>query len=206
LLTLASPAGLVLLALAARLRQNTLIRNHAPQRRSLATPRSIPMSNEAASLKRVVIYTDGGALGNPGPGGYGCVLRYGDRVKELSAGFRLTTNNRMELLGAITALATLTERCHVTLHTDSQYVVNGIEKGWAAKWRSQGWMRTRTDRALNADLWAELLAQCDRHHVSFKWVRGHSGVADNERCDQLVQAAARGRDHGIDEAYEREQR
>ena len=159
-----------------------------------------------APLRNLLAYSDGGAIGNPGPGGYGVVLRYGEKVKELSAGFRLTTNNRMELLGAIVALEALKEPCIVRLHTDSQYVVNGIEKGWAKKWRANGWMRNPKERALNADLWERLLTAAARHKATFVWVKGHAGVADNERCDELVRAASAGAGHGVDEVYERENR
>ena len=159
-----------------------------------------------APLRNIIAYSDGGAIGNPGPGGYGVVLRYGEKVKELSAGFRLTTNNRMELLGAIVALEALKEPCIVRLHTDSQYVVNGIEKGWAKKWRANGWMRNPKERALNADLWERLLTAVARHKATFVWVKGHAGVADNERCDELVRAVSAGTGHGVDEVYERENR
>ena len=160
--------------------------------------------SSAGALKEVIIYSDGGALGNPGPGGYGAVLRFGTLVKELSAGYRLTTNNRMELLGAIVALEALKEPCRVLLHTDSQYVVNGIEKGWARKWKANGWMRNPKERALNADLWDRLLTATARHKASFHWVKGHAGITDNERCDRLVQGAARGGSLLVDEGYERE--
>ena len=141
-------------------------------------------------MKRVYIYTDGACLGNPGPGGYGAILRYMDRVKELSAGFADTTNNRMELMGVIAALERLKEPCEVIVTTDSQYVVNGIEKGWARKWKAHGWMRNPKDKAQNADLWDRLLKAIARHKVKFEWIRGHSGHAENERCDRLAVAAA----------------
>jgi ribonuclease HI len=113
----------------------------------------------------------------------------GSHRKELSQGYRLTTNNRMELMASIVALEALKEPCQVTLHTDSQYVVNGIEKGWAVKWRSQRWMRNKTDKAINPDLWSRLLDLCDAHDVTFKWVKGHAGHRENERCDQLANGA-----------------
>ncbi|MDO5577205.1 MAG: ribonuclease HI [Fibrobacter sp.] len=141
-------------------------------------------------MKKVIIYSDGACSGNPGPGGYGVLLSYGDKKKELSGGFKGTTNNRMELMGAITGLEILKEPCDVTLVTDSQYVVNGIEKGWAKKWKSNGWMRNRTEKALNADLWDKLLTLVSKHQVTFKWVRGHNGHPENERCDKLAVAAA----------------
>lgn len=141
-------------------------------------------------MKKVIIYSDGACSGNPGPGGYGVLLSYGDKKKELSGGFKGTTNNRMELMGAITGLEILKEPCDVTLVTDSQYVVNGIEKGWAKKWKANGWMRNRTEKALNADLWDKLLTLVSMHQVTFKWVRGHNGHPENERCDKLAVAAA----------------
>ena len=109
----------------------------------------------------VYVFSDGSAIGNPGPGGYGAVLKYGDNVKEFSQGFKHTTNNRMELLGAITALDALKGRQRVVLTTDSQYVINGIEKGWAAKWRANGWMRNKKEKALNPDMWDRLLNVCE---------------------------------------------
>ena len=142
-------------------------------------------------LPQVTLYTDGACTGNPGPGGYGIVLISGKRRKELSGGFRLTTNNRMELLACIEGLRALKMRCSVALYSDSEYVVNGITKGWARRWRARGWMRNKKERAENPDLWAQLLELCDQHQVTFQWVRGHAGQRENERCDQLsVQAAA----------------
>jgi ribonuclease HI len=140
--------------------------------------------------KHVTIYTDGGALGNPGPGGYGVVLKYKGHRRELSGGFRCTTNNRMELLAAIEALRALKTRCDVTLHTDSRYLVDGITKGWAKRWRANDWMRNKKDEALNPDLWGTLLDLCAKHNVKFVWVKGHAGNPENERCDELVKQAA----------------
>mgnify|MGYP000966060131 FL=1 len=137
-------------------------------------------------LKEVTIYTDGACSGNPGPGGYGVVLLYQGHRKELSAGFRETTNNRMEILAVISGLESLKEKCKVTLYTDSQYVVNAIEKNWAKKWRANGWMRNKKEPALNADLWARLLKLCEVHELKFVWVRGHAGNRENERCDRLA--------------------
>ncbi|HWO01380.1 MAG TPA: ribonuclease HI [Blastocatellia bacterium] len=152
--------------------------------------------------KKVTIYTDGACLGNPGPGGYGVVLLFGGHRKELSGGFRLTTNNRMELLAVIVGLRALKERCSVTVYSDSQYVVNTIEKGWAARWRANGWKRNKKEKAINADLWEELLDLCDKHQVKMVWVRGHSGVKENERCDELSVAAANQKGLPPDEGYE----
>ena len=138
--------------------------------------------------KHVGIFTDGACSGNPGPGGYGAILRYNGMEKELSGGEHETTNNRMELLGAITALRALKEPCRVTLYTDSQYVANGINKGWAEKWKQNGWMRNRKEPALNPDLWDALLGELQRHEVEIVWVRGHAGHPENERCDRLAVA------------------
>ena len=125
--------------------------------------------------KHVEIHTDGACTGNPGPGGYGVVLKYGDYRRELSGGFRRTTNNRMELMGPIKGLEALKQKCRVTLYSDSQYVVEGIEKDWARRWRSKGWMRNKREQAVNPDLWGQLLDLCDKHEIEFRWVRGHSG-------------------------------
>ena len=151
----------------------------------------------------VYAFSDGSAIGNPGPGGYGTVLKYGDNVKEFSQGFKHTTNNRMELLGAITALDALKGRQRVVITTDSKYVINGVEKGWAKKWQANGWMRNKKEKALNTDMWQRLLDACDRHDVSFEWIRGHTGHVENERCDTLANDAARGSALGqiVDEEF-----
>lgn len=154
------------------------------------------------SKKHVVIYTDGACAGNPGPGGYGVVLIYGEHRQELSEGYRLTTNNRMELLGPIKGLEALNQSCKVTLHSDSQYVVEGIEKGWARRWRENGWMRNKRERAVNPDLWERLLELCDTHEIKFQWVRGHAGDPENERCDQLAVQASREKFLLTDKGYE----
>jgi ribonuclease HI len=149
-------------------------------------------------MKKITIYSDGACSGNPGPGGYGTILKYNGTVKELSGGFRDTTNNRMEIMGAIAGLEVLKEPCEVTIVTDSQYLVNAIEKGWAEKWRANGWMRNNKDKALNPDLWERLLALLKIHTVTFTWVRGHNGHPENERCDCLAVAAASGQNLPID--------
>ena len=154
--------------------------------------------------KVVTIYTDGGCLGNPGPGGYGVVLIYGTKRKELSGGFRRTTNNRMELMAAIRGLEALKHPCRVTLYSDSEYVVNAMKQGWARRWRDNGWRRNKKDKAVNPDLWERLLQLCETHQVSFQWVRGHAGTPENERCDELAQAAARGEHLAVDQHYEDE--
>lgn len=153
-------------------------------------------------LKKVIIYTDGACLGNPGPGGYGAVLLYGGHRKEISGGFRLTTNNRMEIMAAIAALRALKTSCQVDLYSDSQYLVNAMMKSWVRRWRGQGWMRTKTEKAKNPDLWEELLQLCSRHQVRFHWLRGHDGHPENERCDQLANQAALALDLPPDKGYE----
>ena len=139
----------------------------------------------------VTIYTDGACSGNPGPGGYGAILLYGEHKKELSGGEAETTNNRMELMGVITALQALKRPCTVQLYTDSQYVVNAIEQGWAVKWRANGWMRNKKDKALNPDLWQTLLELLEVHQVKFHWVKGHAENPYNNRCDELAVAESR---------------
>lgn len=136
--------------------------------------------------KRVEIFTDGACSGNPGPGGYGAILRYGEHIKELSGGEEQTTNNRMELTAVITALEALKEPCLVVLTTDSKYVVDGIEKGWAKSWRENGWKKKDKKPALNPDLWGRLLDLLEVHEVKFNWVKGHAGHPENERCDELA--------------------
>jgi len=136
------------------------------------------------------VYTDGACSGNPGPGGYGAILRYDSREKELSGGFRNTTNNRMELMGAIAALETLKEPCDVTIVTDSQYLVNAVEKGWVYAWKENGWRKKDKKMALNIDLWERLLVSLSKHTVTFHWIRGHTGHVENERCDALAVAAS----------------
>ena len=141
-------------------------------------------------MKQVDIFTDGACSGNPGPGGYGVILRYQGKEKELSGGEPNTTNNRMELLAAITALTALKEPCEVTLYSDSQYLINGITKGWAASWRQNGWIKKDKTPALNSDLWERLLELTAMHRVTFLWVRGHNDHPENERCDALAVAAS----------------
>ena len=154
------------------------------------------------SRRHVTIYTDGACVGNPGPGGYGAVLEYGEHRRELSGGYRHTTNNRMELMGPIRSLEALKESCRVTLYSDSRYVVDAVEKGWAKRWQANGWMRNKKEQAINPDLWAQLLALCELHEVEFRWVKGHAGNPQNERCDQLAVEAAHQTGLPVDEGYE----
>lgn len=142
------------------------------------------------SQNQVIIYTDGACLGNPGPGGYAAILIRGDKRKELSGGFRDTTNNRMELTAAIKGLEALKQPCQVLLYSDSRYLVQSMSEGWVEKWRANGWKRNKRDRALNVDLWKQILALCEKHQVQFEWTKGHAGTPENERCDLLATEAA----------------
>ncbi len=143
-----------------------------------------------AQPEPVVIYTDGGCSGNPGPGGWGAVLKFRGREKELKGGEPLTTNNRMELLAAISALEALKRPCRVELHTDSQYLRNGITE-WIGKWKANGWKTSQNKPVKNADLWQRLDAARQRHQVTWAWVKGHAGDEGNERADKLAQSAIR---------------
>lgn len=139
-------------------------------------------------MKTVEIYTDGACSGNPGPGGWGAILRYGGAEKELSGGQTQTTNNRMELMGVISALQALKEPCRVELYSDSKYVVDALEKGWAVSWQKRGWIKSDKKPALNADLWQQLLDLCQMHQVNCHWVKGHAENKYNNRCDALAVA------------------
>ena len=140
-------------------------------------------------MKEVKIYTDGACRGNPGRGGWGAILVYGKHEKELSGGERMTTNNRMELLGAIAALSALKEECSVTLYSDSKYLVDAFNEGWVEGWRAHSWKRGR-EELKNPDLWQQLYALTQKHRVTFVWVKGHNGHDYNERCDALATAYA----------------
>ncbi len=137
-------------------------------------------------MKKVEIFTDGACSGNPGPGGWGAILRYNGREKELSGGEKNTTNNRMELTAVIKALEQLKEPCKVMLTTDSKYVSDGIGKGWAVSWQQNGWRKADKKPALNPDLWERLLELLKIHDVTINWVKGHAGHPENERCDKLA--------------------
>lgn len=145
------------------------------------------MENE---LKTVYIFTDGACKGNPGPGGWGAILRYKDVDKEIWGGESSTTNNRMEMLALIRALELLKESCYVVVTSDSRYLLDGLQKGWAKRWRSNNWMRNKKEKALNPDLWDRLLNLTDRHRMEYRWIRGHQGHPENERCDALAVAGA----------------
>ena len=153
-------------------------------------------------MKKITIYTDGACSGNPGPGGYGAILQSGHNRKELSAGFRKTTNNRMELLAVIEGLEILKEPCAVTIYSDSRYIVDAVNKGWARRWKANGWRRNKKDKAVNPDLWDRLLTLLDTHDAQFRWVKGHAGNPGNERADALAVAAAKSKRLAIDRGYE----
>ena len=138
------------------------------------------------TMKKVEIFTDGACSGNPGPGGWGAVLRCGTAEKELSGGEKSTTNNRMELTAVISALSALKQRCTVTICSDSKYVIDAVTKGWAKSWQKINWIKSDKKPALNADLWERLLGLLDQHDVSFVWIKGHAGHPENERCDQMA--------------------
>ncbi|WP_210396298.1 ribonuclease HI [Motiliproteus sediminis] len=142
-------------------------------------------------MKQITAYTDGSCLGNPGPGGYGALLLFGKHHKELSQGYRLTTNNRMELMAAIAALEALTEPCKVILTTDSQYVRQGITQ-WIQGWKRKGWKTANKQPVKNVDLWQRLDAATRQHDIDWRWVKGHSGHPENERVDDLARDAASG--------------
>ena len=155
---------------------------------------------------KIQIHTDGACSGNPGPGGFGAVLQFGEHRNELSGGFRKTTNNRMELLAVIEGLRALKEPCEVAVFTDSKYIVDAVNKGWARRWQANGWRRNPREKALNPDLWAQLLALLDTHAVTLRWVKGHAGNPGNERADALAVAASQSRNLAVDEAYEAQPR
>ncbi|MBF0224871.1 MAG: ribonuclease HI [Desulfobacterales bacterium] len=153
-------------------------------------------------MKEVTIYTDGSSKGNPGPGGYGAILIYKDQRKELSEGFRFTTNNRMELLAVIEALNSLKYPCKINLYSDSKYVIDAFNKGWLRAWKSNGWMKKDKTPVLNSDLWKKLIKLTDIHDVKFIWVKGHADNIENERCDLLAVNASKSDKLSIDEVYE----
>lgn len=139
-------------------------------------------------MKQVDIFTDGACSGNPGPGGWGAILRYKNTDKEISGGEAQTTNNRMELTAVIEALKLLKEPCEVTLWTDSKYVADGLGKGWAAGWKKNSWKKADKKPALNPDLWDELLTLNDKHTITIQWIKGHASHPENERCDKMAVA------------------
>ena len=153
-------------------------------------------------MPEITIYTDGSALGNPGPGGYGAVLISGRFRKEVSQGYRLTTNNRMELMAAITGLEKLTRPCEVQLYSDSKYLTDAFNQHWIDGWLKKGWKRGKNEPVKNTDLWKRLLKAKEPHQVTFIWVKGHDGHPENERCDELATAAADGEGRIKDEGFQ----
>lgn len=139
-----------------------------------------------AELKRVLLFTDGACSGNPGPGGYGAILRYGEFEKKICGGEPETTNNRMELTAVIKGLSALNQPCVVDLYSDSKYFIDAVRHGWVLKWKANGWMRTKKDKALNPDLWEQILELLSKHEVNLHWVKGHSGHPENEECDRMA--------------------
>ena len=137
-------------------------------------------------MKKVTLYTDGACSGNPGPGGFCAILVYQGHEKCISGGEKETTNNRMELMAVIRGLAALKESCEVEIVSDSKYVVDAMKHGWAKKWQKNNWMRNKSDRAKNPELWEKLLSLCDTHHVTFSWVKGHADNPMNNRCDEMA--------------------
>lgn len=157
-------------------------------------------------MKNIDLFTDGAARGNPGPGGYGALLLYTDGAgqlhqRELSCGYELTTNNRMELMGVIAGLEALTQPCRVSVHTDSEYVANAFNKNWIEGWIARGWRNAQKKPVKNDDLWKRLLDAAAPHKVTFEWVKGHAGHPENELCDTLATAAADAGDRLVDEGY-----
>lgn len=151
-------------------------------------------------MKEIEIFCDGSSLGNPGPGGYGVILRYGSYEKELSRGYKITTNNRMELLGALAALSALKEPCKVTLYSDSNYVIQGMT-AWRFSWRKNDWDNARKKNLKNLDLWQQLDKEAQKHDITWQWVKGHNGHPENERCDILAKNAVKSQDLIEDKGY-----
>jgi len=166
------------------------------------TRKTLGAKQQPTSVADIEIYTDGGAINNPGPGGYGAVILAKGEARELSGGYQHTTNNRMELMACIKAIEALpTRKESVALFSDSKYVVNGISIGWARGWRKRGWLKSDGNPAVNPDLWEKLLDLIDGLDISFHWVKGHAGHPLNERCDQLAVQSARGNDLEEDSGY-----
>lgn len=177
---------------------------HSPTAPRVKPAKKICLAPDDTSPRdgEVTIYTDGGARFNPGPGGYGVVQIYNGETREFSGGFRHTTNNRMELMGCIVALRNLAHRDKpITVYSDSQYVVNGITKGWAKNWRKRGWVKSNREPAINPDLWAELLELIEGLNIIFRWVKGHDGHPQNERCDEMAVAWSGKSDLPVDPGY-----
>lgn len=157
-------------------------------------------------MQEVQIYTDGACSGNPGPGGYSVILQYGSKSKEISGGFRLTTNNRMELTSVIIGLQELKKPCSIKLYSDSKYIVDAMNLGWVRKWMANGWLKSDKSPVKNIDLWKQLLALLEPHSIEWIWVKGHANNVMNSRCDQLAVEACQGKNLQIDCKYENENR
>lgn len=157
------------------------------------------------NLPEVQIYTDGACSGNPGPGGFGAILKYGSHMKEISGGYRLTTNNRMELTAVIKGLRQLKKSCRVTIYSDSRYIVDAMNKGWLKKWMAGGWVKSDGEPVKNSDLWKELVGLLRPHRVTWVWIKGHSENEFNERCDRMAVNAGKEGPLEIDRVYEEEQ-
>ena len=155
----------------------------------------------AIEIKHVEIYTDGACSGNPGPGGYGAVIIYKNQRREISQGFKITTNNRMEILAVIEALKILNQPCNINLYSDSKYLIDAITKGWLDKWQKNNWHRNKKDLVLNIDLWKELLNLLELHNINFIWVKGHNNNKENEHCDFLARQAIKSHNLKIDKNY-----
>ena len=153
-------------------------------------------------MKPVDLYTDGACSGNPGPGGCAAILVHGPHRKEITRGFRRTTNNRMELLAVLLGLRALKDPCIVNIHTDSRYVMDAIDEGWLQRWKTNGWRTTARKPVKNADLWNDLDAELAQHDAHFHWIKGHSGHPENTRCDTLAVAASKAPELEIDSAFE----
>jgi ribonuclease HI len=151
---------------------------------------------------KVEIWTDGACVVNPGPGGYAVLFRHNGKVREIAGGYALTTTNRMEIMAAIVALESLKVRCKITVYSDSRYLVNAMMLEWAKRWQAKGRKRNNKENAINPDLWQRLLSACTKHDVEFRWVKGHASSPENERCNELAEAAAVKPDLPVDKGYE----
>ena len=164
-------------------------------------PRKFHLAQEMTK-KKIIIYTDGACIGNPGPGGYGAVILDGGTRTEISDGFQNTTNNRMELLAIIESLKTLKGKQLVWLYSDSKYAIDAVQKGWLEKWAANRWMRNKREKAENVDLWKQIVRLLKKHEVEFRWVKGHAGNIENEVCDRLAFRAAKGKRLKVDRGFE----